>query len=125
MVIDGRLPVIFADHGRMEKVFSCLIGNAAKFMDKPHGEITISYFDEPDRWKFAVTDNGPGIDEAYHEKIFRLFQTLAPRDELESTGAGLTIAKKALEAVGGEIWLKSAPGEGATFFFTLPKTETT
>jgi signal transduction histidine kinase len=68
-----------------------------------------------------VTDNGPGIDEKYHEKIFQLFQTLAPRDNGESTGIGLTLVKKIVELYGGEVWLESTPGEGSTFFFTLPK----
>jgi signal transduction histidine kinase len=68
-----------------------------------------------------VTDNGPGIEEKYFEKIFQMFQTLAPRDQCESTGIGLPIVKKIVELFGGRIWVQSKPGEGTTFFFSLPK----
>jgi signal transduction histidine kinase len=76
-------------------------------------------------WRFAVTDNGPGIEERYFEKIFQMFQTLLPRDQRESAGIGLPIAKKIVELFGGRVWVESKPGAGATFFFTLPKGETT
>ena len=65
--------------------------------------------------------NGPGIDNKYHEKIFKIFQTLSQPDESESTGIGLSVAKKIVELNQGRIWVESNPGEGSTFFFTLPK----
>ena len=68
-----------------------------------------------------MSDNGPGIPEKYHEKIFKMFQTLAPRDELESIGIGLAVVKKIVELYGGKVWVESTAGEGCTFFFTLPK----
>jgi signal transduction histidine kinase len=68
-----------------------------------------------------VSDNGPGIDGKYFEKIFQMFQTLAPRDERESTGIGLAIVKKIVELCGGSVGVESKLGEGTTFFFTLPK----
>jgi light-regulated signal transduction histidine kinase (bacteriophytochrome) len=71
--------------------------------------------------KFSVTDNGPGIEGKHFERIFRIFQTLSPRDEFESTGIGLTVVKKILELHGGKIWVESKVGEGTTFFFILPK----
>ncbi|RZK11591.1 MAG: hypothetical protein EOO56_28845, partial [Hymenobacter sp.] len=64
---------------------------------------------------------GPGIAPEYHERIFIIFQTLVERDALESTGVGLAIVKKIVERQGGRIWVESAEGEGATFFFTWPK----
>jgi len=71
--------------------------------------------------KVSVSDNGPGIDRKYHKKIFQIFQTLTPRDENESTGIGLTLVKKIIETLGGEIWLESEPGLGSTFYFTFNK----
>ena len=68
-----------------------------------------------------MVDNGSGIQEKYHDRIFRLFQTLTPRDEFESIGIGLALAKKLVESWGGQIGLESTVGEGSTFFFTLPK----
>jgi signal transduction histidine kinase len=106
---------------KFEQVFQNLLSNAIKFMDKSRGEVRIGYLDEGDRWKFSVADNGPGIAEKYHEKIFQIFQTLQPRDEFESTGIGLTVVKKIIESYGGKIWVESRIGQGSTFFFTIPK----
>jgi signal transduction histidine kinase len=68
-----------------------------------------------------VTDNGPGIDPRYHDKVFGLFQTLEARDKVESTGIGLTIVKKIIEEQGGKIWIESEVGNGASFNFTWCK----
>jgi two-component system, LuxR family, sensor kinase FixL len=73
------------------------------------------------RWRFSVADNGPGIDPKYHEKVFRIFQTLAPRDQQESTGIGLTLVKRIVELYGGQVQLAAEAGQGCTFTFTLPK----
>jgi signal transduction histidine kinase len=90
-------------------------------MDKPEGKISIACGAEDGQWKFSITDNGPGIDQQHFEKIFQLFQTLAPRDRVESTGVGLALVKKIVEMYGGRIWLESTIGRGSTFFFTLPQ----
>ena len=108
-------------YGRLTFVLAHLLKNAIKFMDKPAGKITIRCVDEKSHWKFSVTDNGPGIDKKYHERIFQIFQTLTPRDVHESTGIGLALVKKIVELHGGTIWIESMAGEGCTFFFTLPK----
>ncbi len=80
-------------------------------------------FKSENYYTFYVSDNGPGIEEKYFDKIFQMFQTLKPRDEVENTGVGLTIVKKIVEMYGGKIWLESKLGEGSTFWFTLPKRE--
>jgi signal transduction histidine kinase len=99
------------------------LSNAVKYIDKPKGKVAVCFADDNEFWKFSVTDNGCGIKEQYYEKIFEIFQTLAPRDKTESTGIGLTIVKKIVEMYGGKVWLNSTLGQGSTFFFTLPKME--
>lgn len=121
IVYQGALPTIIFEETRIRQVFQNLISNAIKYMDKPKGRISIGCTDEENNWKFNVTDNGPGIEEKYHEKIFKIFQTLAPRDEYESTGIGLTIVKKIIELYGGKIRVQSKVGQGTTFFFTINK----
>jgi PAS domain S-box-containing protein len=123
ITVENELPAIECGQTRIMQVFQNLLSNAVKYMDKPQGWIKIGCIEENGFWEFSIADNGPGIEEKYFEKIFQLFQTLAPRDESESTGIGLTIIKKIIEMYGGKIWLQSAVGEGTTFFFTLPKQE--
>ena len=72
-------------------------------------------------YRFAVADNGPGIAAQYREKIWQIFQTLAPRDKVEGTGIGLSVVRKIVEARGGRAWLDSEPDRGSTFYFTWPK----
>jgi signal transduction histidine kinase len=121
--IENDLPLIECDKTRITQVFQNLLSNAVKYMDKPQGQIRIGCIEEDDFWRFSVSDNGPGIEERHFEKIFQLFQTLAPRDEVESTGIGLTVVKKIVEMYGGRIWVESKVGQGSTFCFTLPRQE--
>jgi len=138
VTIETKLPTLVCEKTRIFQVFQNLISNAVKHLDKPEGIIRIgclaAYPDSSefsvqssergkDFHTFYVSDNGPGIEEQYFEKIFQMFQTLKPRDEVENTGVGLTIVKKIVEMYGGRIWVESKPGEGSTFWFTLPKRE--
>lgn len=123
--IENSLPTIMAEPTRIQQLFQNLLSNAIKYMDKPEGKISIACSAEGGQWKFSITDNGPGIDQQHFEKIFQLFQTLAPRDRVESTGVGLALVKKIVEMYGGRIWLESTVGRGSTFFFTLPRTAAT
>ena len=124
IVIENELPVVMmGEKVRMRQVLQNLLDNAVKYMDKPQGQIRIDCVEEGDFWKFSIADNGPGIEEEYFEKIFKMFQTLIPRDEFEATGIGLAIVKKIIGMYGGNIWVESQPGQGSTFFFTLPKQE--
>jgi len=123
ITVENEMPVVECDETRIMQVFQNLLSTAVKYMDKPQGRIRIGCVQENGFWKFSVSDNGPGIEEAHYEKIFQIFQTLLPRDEVESTGVGLSVVKKIVELYGGRIWVESKPGEGSTFFFTLPKPE--
>jgi PAS domain S-box-containing protein len=123
VVLDNQLPIIKGDRTRLQQIFQNLIGNAVKFMDKPQGEIHIGYSNDDGLSKFYVADNGPGIESKHFEKIFKIFQTLHPRDEVESTGIGLAIIKKIVEAYDGKIWVESSVGKGTTFHFTLRNRE--
>ncbi|MCV2368910.1 sensor histidine kinase [Roseateles oligotrophus] len=121
--IIGTLPSVLIDPFKAQQIFQNLLSNAIKYMDKPAGRVTVGCVadqDHPAMWQFTVADNGPGIEPRFFDKIFQLFQTLAPRDKVESTGVGLALVKKIVELEGGRIWLESTPGVGSAFHFTLP-----
>ena len=120
--IESPLPVLTGERIQLEQVFQNLLSNAVRYIDKPKGLVRVNCAEENGYWKFRITDNGPGIEEKYFERIFKIFQTLLPRDESESTGIGLAIVKKIVERLGGKVGVESKVGEGSTFFFTLPKT---
>ncbi|KAI9132773.1 PAS domain S-box protein [Acaryochloris sp. CCMEE 5410] len=119
--IDPTLPCFATQELPLQQVFANLISNAIKHHDQDHGRIEIMAQDRGSYYQFVVTDDGPGIDPQYHEKVFNIFQTLKARDSFESTGIGLSIVKKLVEAQGGTITLQSQVGDGSTFFFTWPK----
>ncbi|MCL6641884.1 MAG: PAS domain S-box protein [Candidatus Bipolaricaulota bacterium] len=115
------MPIIVANRTRMVELFGNLISNAIKYNDKPEKRIEIGWTQQGEFYRFYVRDNGIGIEEAYLEKVFELFERLNPRgDDYESTGAGLAICKRIVEEYGGRIWVESKVGEGSTFYFTLP-----
>jgi len=121
ITIQTALPVLAVDRTHMIQIFSNLLDNAVKFIDKPKGHIIISCEEKQNYWRFSVADNGPGIEERHFERIFQIFQTLTPIDEAKGTGIGLAIVKKVVEMNGGILWLESTVGEGSTFYFTLQK----
>lgn len=121
VIVDAALPSVVGERTRLQQVFQNLISNAIKYMDKPTGRVNISCTEKDGVWQFAVADNGKGIDARHFDRIFQLFQTLAPRDKVESTGVGLALVKKIVEMYGGQIWVESTPGVGSTFGFSLPR----
>lgn len=119
--IDSNIPNVFYPKVQLHQIFQNLISNAIKYHDKDHGTVKIHYCDQGEHHQFTVKDDGPGIENEYHEKIFTIFQTLQPRDKVESTGIGLSIVKKIIHENDGKIWVESALGKGSEFHFTVPK----
>jgi len=119
-ITSDPLPVIYAHPGRMTSLFQNLVGNSLKYRGQEAPRIRVSVTPEPDRFVFAVVDNGIGIDRQYHDKIFVAFQRLHGK-EIPGTGIGLAICQRVIDRYGGRIWVESEVGCGATFWFTLPK----
>lgn len=112
----------------LETIFRNLIGNAVKHHNRPDGRIRVTVSvatdilqqEETSYLRCCVNDDGPGIAPEFHARIFEMFQTLQPRDQVEGSGIGLSIVKKIVESVGGSLTVESTEGEGATFCFTWP-----
>jgi PAS domain S-box-containing protein len=122
VTVEEPTPRLIAERVPLETVLRNLVGNAAKHHDHPMtGKVVVTACDLGDQVEFTVADDGPGIASDFHERIFRVFQTLRPRDEVEGSGMGLAIVKRLVEGRGGVVEVKSAPGAGATFRFTWPK----
>ncbi|WP_186776323.1 PAS domain S-box protein [Rubripirellula reticaptiva] len=114
----GLMPVLTTQRIPLEQVFRNLIGNAIKHRKRDDGHAIVSAKRIGDHYEFSVRDDGPGIASEYHERIFRMFHTLRPRDEVEASGMGLALSKKHIESHGGKISVESAEGEGSVFRFT-------
>ena len=115
------LPKVRGDLPMLRQVFSNLISNAFKYSGKSErAQIEIGLADTPRGRAVFVRDNGVGFDMRHADKLFNVFSRLHSREEFEGTGAGLAIAKRIVERHGGRIWAEARPGEGATFYFTLP-----
>jgi len=118
--IAAELPVITSSKIALEQIFQNLISNAIKYGDKPRCKIQIDYSPSEKEHHFMVRDNGPGIPEEYHKKVFDIFQTLYPRDQIESTGIGLSIVRKYVDQLDGRITISESSPKGTTFSFWLP-----
>ena len=114
------LPTVMANRSLLVQVCGNLIGNAIKFHGEEPPRVHVSAELVGKEWVLSVRDNGMGIDSQYAERIFLIFQRLHTRDEFPGTGIGLAICKKAVDRLGGRIWVNSQPGEGSTFHFTVP-----
>lgn len=115
------LPVIKAVKPQILQLFQNLVDNALKYNESRPPEIEVGYSEEPTAYQFYVKDNGIGIDPKYFDKIFVVFQRLHNKSEYSGTGIGMSICKKIVSQHGGRIWVESEPGEGTTFYFTIPK----
>ncbi|MEM9439717.1 MAG: ATP-binding protein [Pseudomonadota bacterium] len=117
----AHLPLVWGRAPLFKMVFRHLLSNALKHCGEHSPMINIAVEDNGDVWKFAVTDEGLGIESQHADRIFEIFQRLYHKDEGDGSGAGLAICRLIVERCGGEIWLDRAYDRGARFLFTLPK----
>lgn len=120
----SKLPDVYACKVPFRQIFQNLIGNALKYSkpDVPTA-IDISVEESRNYWKFAVKDNGIGINKQFYDKIFVIFQRLHNKNEFSGTGVGLAVTKKIIEGWGGKIWVESEEGKGSEFYFTIQKSK--
>ena len=120
-IIHDPLPDVWTSRTLMQTLLQNLIGNALKFQDGSKvPEIKISVQKDEGNWEFTVRDNGIGIDPAFHDKVFAIFERYNRKEQYPGTGIGLSTCKKFLEVYGGGIRFESAPGKGTCFYFTIP-----
>jgi two-component system sensor kinase len=117
----GKLPDAYGDHSMLRQVFINLISNSVKFTRlRETANIEINSMTQGDEIVYFIKDNGAGFDMKYTDKLFGVFQRLHRADEFEGTGVGLAIVQRVIHRHGGRVWAESTPGEGTTFYFTLP-----
>ena len=123
ITISGDWPLVTAGGDELTRLFQNLIGNAIKYRGPDvRPMISVSVQSDGAAWRFAVHDNGIGIDPAETERLFQVFQRLKGSEKYEGTGIGLAVCRKIVERHGGRIWVASeGVGKGTAFFFTLPK----
>ena len=125
VALEGNFPKLYIVIRYIERVFTNLIDNAIKYMgDQPSPQLVIGAQDKGDHFLFFVRDNGIGIPQEFHERVFAIFQRVktSETEKVEGSGLGLSFVKKIVELSGGTVWVESAgKGKGATFYFTLPK----
>lgn len=119
ITLDEPFPTVYGDSVQLTSLFQNLIGNAIKFC-KERPAINISAKKEGQGYVFLVKDNGIGIDPESSDRIFAVFHRQHAKSEYPGTGIGLAICKKIVERHGGRIWVESEPGNGSTFYFTIP-----
>ena len=113
------LPTIQAHEIRLVQLLQNLVGNAIKYRSEERPAIHVDAERRPGDWLFSVQDNGIGIKPEYAEQIFGIFKRLHG-SSYPGTGIGLAICERIVKSYGGQIWVESSPGEGSTFYFTLP-----
>jgi light-regulated signal transduction histidine kinase (bacteriophytochrome) len=120
-IVRDPLPTVVADRTQLVQLFQNLVGNAIKFRGPQPPQVHVAAENDDCQWRFAVRDNGIGIDPKYAAQVFLVFRRLHTRAKYPGTGIGLAICKRIVERHGGRIWFESSPGQGATFYFTIPE----
>jgi light-regulated signal transduction histidine kinase (bacteriophytochrome) len=118
IVTHDPMPEVAGDFGILTKVLHHLIRNAIEYGGTPSPRVHVSCRRVDPDWVFSVQDNGPGVDPAFHGRMFGAFKRLHGREH-PGNGLGLAFCKKAIEGLGGRMWVESAPGAGSTFYFSL------
>ncbi len=121
LVTAPPLPLLRTNPTALRLVLINLIGNALKHHDRDSGTVEVKCVEGPQFIEFLVTDDGPGVPSKYHDKVFEMFQTLRPRDEVEGSGMGLALCRRLIESRGGRITIESPDTRGSTFRFTWPR----
>jgi PAS domain S-box-containing protein len=121
LIIHDEVSELYTQRVPLETVLRNLIGNAIKHHDRPDGQLILAMREVNEWVEIEVADDGPGIAPLFHQRIFEMFQTLRPRDQVEGSGMGLAIVKKTVENLGGTITLESELGQGSRFRFLWPK----
>ena len=120
VITHDPLPTVPGDEVQLLQLFQNLVANAIKFRSQAPPRIRVSAQKSGPEWVFAIKDNGIGIAPEHQERIFSIFQRLHHRSEYPGTGIGLALCKKIVERHGGRIWVESQPGQGSTFYFSIP-----
>jgi light-regulated signal transduction histidine kinase (bacteriophytochrome) len=119
-LVAGALPVVWSSEGDLLQIFQNLVGNAVKFSGETAPVVEVQAERERGAWRFAVSDNGIGIEPQHAARVFGMFERLHPNERYPGTGMGLAITERIVGRHGGRIWVESTPGRGSTFHFTIP-----
>lgn len=123
VITRGDLPTITGSERQFVQLFQNLLSNALKFRGDRRPEIHVAAQRRDGEWLFSVSDNGIGIAADQLERIFQMFQRLHTTLDFPGTGIGLAICRKVVDYHGGRIWAESQPGDGTTFYFTVPASD--
>ncbi|GAA0285539.1 PAS domain S-box protein [Halobacterium noricense] len=118
-VVAESLPTVSGDEDQLRQVFGNLLSNAIEYSEGPP-TVRVAVERDGNEWVFAVSDDGIGIDPDHADRIFEVFQRLHTHDEHPGTGVGLALIQRIVERHGGDVWVESTPGEGSTFYFSIP-----
>jgi PAS domain S-box-containing protein len=119
-LITGDLPIVWGDEGLLRQLLQQLISNGIQFNDDSNPRVEISFEQRNELFVFEVKDNGIGIEAGDFESVFQIFKRVHTRNGYSGTGVGLAICRKIVNQHGGDIWVRSMPGTGSSFFFSLP-----
>ena len=119
-VTQGPLPRVRGDLVQWVQLLQNLVGNAVKFRGAVPPVVRVEAERFGEMWRFAVRDNGIGIEPQFHRRLFVIFQRLHSRQEFSGNGIGLAVCARIIERHGGRIWVESELGKGSTFYFTVP-----